>query len=154
VSRRQAYERGIEPMLSKTPRADGNKQEQEDPLQRLADHRPSTEPGAQTAQWELQELLDDELNRLPEKYRTPLVLCYWEGKSNEEAALQLDGRVGTVSARLPRGRERLRTRLSRRGIVLSAAALSTALQQNTLTAAVPGAVFDSTLKAATLYAVG
>jgi RNA polymerase sigma factor (sigma-70 family) len=61
----------------------------------------------------------EEVSRLPERYRVPLVLCYLEGKTNEEAALQLRCPVGTVKGRLWRARGRLRDRLCRRGLSLS-----------------------------------
>ncbi|MHB1560674.1 MAG: RNA polymerase sigma factor [Isosphaeraceae bacterium] len=64
---------------------------------------------------DLLEVLDAELRRLPGKYRSPLVLCYLEGRTHEEAARELQWPVGTVKGRLARGREILRERLSRRG---------------------------------------
>jgi DNA-directed RNA polymerase specialized sigma24 family protein len=64
-------------------------------------------------------LLDDELSRLPDRYRAPLVLCYLEGLTNGEAARQLGCPEGTVWTRLSRGRELLRHRLARRGVTLS-----------------------------------
>ena len=60
---------------------------------------------------ELRSLIDEELERLPQRYRTPLVLCDLEGQTHEQAAVQLRCPVGTVKSRLARGRERLRLRL-------------------------------------------
>src|SRR5262245_38458426 len=65
-------------------------------------------------------ILDAELDRLPEHYRRPVVLCYLEGLTNEEAARQLGCPEGTIQSRLSRARERLRRRLERRGWDLSA----------------------------------
>ena len=64
---------------------------------------------------ELSTALHEELSRLPEKYRSPIVLCHLEGLSNEHAALQLGVPVRSIQRRLAQGRERLRLRLTRRG---------------------------------------
>jgi RNA polymerase sigma factor (sigma-70 family) len=82
------------------------------------------------AAWnELRPVLHEEVNRLPEKYRLPVILSYLEGRSNEEVARLLDWPVGTVKGRLSRARDLLRSRLTRRGLALSAAFLFTALSR-------------------------
>jgi hypothetical protein len=66
---------------------------------------------------ELRAVLDEEMVALPERYRAPLVLCYLEGLTNEEAARRLGWAPGSMSYRLARGRDLLRRRLARRGLV-------------------------------------
>src|SRR5262245_53131855 len=97
---------------------------------------PSSEPVAELVWQELRPILDQELNRLPDRYRSPLVLCYLEGKTKRQAARQLGRPEGTVSTQLARGRDILRQRLTRRGLMLSAAVLMAALSQETASAAV------------------
>jgi RNA polymerase sigma factor (sigma-70 family) len=65
---------------------------------------------------EVGPLLHEEVNRLPDRYRVPVVLCYLEGLTHEQAAEQLRWPVGTVRSRLSRGRDQLRSRLVRRGV--------------------------------------
>jgi RNA polymerase sigma factor (sigma-70 family) len=99
-------------------------------------------------------VLHEELNRLPEKYRAPMVLCYLQGMTNQEAARLLAWPVGTVKGRLTRARELLRKRLTRRGVVLSSAFLTAALGTSTISAGVPAALVNSTVRAAMLVAAG
>lgn len=73
---------------------------------------------------ELLALLDEEIARLPERYRVPLVLCLLQGRTVEEAARQLGWSIGSFRGRLTRGRERLRKRLMRRGLDLSVGAVA------------------------------
>src|SRR5262249_51849673 len=82
---------------------------------RIADlAAPPSPPEAELA--ELRPVLDDELNRLPEKYRAPLVLHYLEGMTVGQVARELGCPEGTVCGRLARARTLLRPRLSRRGV--------------------------------------
>ena len=98
-------------------------------------------------------LLDEELSRLPQKYRQTIVLCELEGRTRKEAARHLGVPEGTVATRLARGRSMLARRLTQRGVMLSGAALTTVLTGKALPcAAVP--VVAATIKAASLYAAG
>jgi RNA polymerase sigma factor (sigma-70 family) len=73
---------------------------------------------------EIRQVVDEEIDRLPEVYRRPLVLCQLQGLSCEEAARQLGCPRGTILSRLARGRERLRQALTRRGLELAPGAVS------------------------------
>jgi RNA polymerase sigma factor (sigma-70 family) len=101
------------------------------------------DPLAEASRRELRGILDEELGRLPARFRRPLVLCYLEGRSHPEAARELGCPVGTVRSRLARGREILRGRLARRGLAgagaaLAAPALAAPLPDRLLVAAVRG----------------
>jgi RNA polymerase sigma factor (sigma-70 family) len=95
-----------------------------------------------------------ELARLPEKYRAPLVLCYLEGQTTEEAARQLGCPRGTILSRLARARERLRGRLAYRGLPLPVAALVASQSPNAASASVPASLAASTVRAAIRMAAG
>jgi RNA polymerase sigma factor (sigma-70 family) len=94
---------------------------------------------------DLRGVLDTEIAGLPESYRRPIVLCYLQGKTNEEAARLLGCPRSTVATRLARAKELLRRRLTRRGCTLSVATLTTALTDKTLAAPLPPALVASTL---------
>src|SRR5262245_10824633 len=96
-------------------------------LRRREGSRPLPEPavpGPTGDSADLRPALDEELGRLPEKYRRPVVLCYLEGLTQEEAARALGWTKGTVSGRLARAKELLRGRLTRRGLAPAAGLLA------------------------------
>jgi RNA polymerase sigma factor (sigma-70 family) len=103
---------------------------------------------------DLQRLLDQELSRLPAKYRIAILLCDLEGKTRKEAAVQLGLPEGTLAGHLTRGRAMLAKRLTRRGIELSGAALTIVLTQTAASATVPASVMSSSIKAVTSVAAG
>jgi RNA polymerase sigma factor (sigma-70 family) len=113
---------------------------------------PAAEPPDELAWRDLGPVLGEEVHRLPERYRAPFVLCYLEGKTNEEAARQLGCPKGTVLSRLSWARQRLRSRLTRRGLAPSAGLLAAILSERAAPAAVPVGVAERTLKAAVLTA--
>jgi RNA polymerase sigma factor (sigma-70 family) len=98
-------------------------------------------------------LLDQELNRLPEKFRSVIVLCDLEDRPRGEVAQRLGCPLGTVSSRLARGREMLRKRLVRRGVTMAPAAL-VALLADSAAAAVPAGLLTTTVRAGLLCAAG
>jgi RNA polymerase sigma factor (sigma-70 family) len=115
--------------------------------------RPATDPLADLSLRETQELFDAALARLPEKYRAGLVLCYLEGLTQEEAARQLGCSRSTLKRRLEAGRARLRDRLVRHGLTLSAGLLAATVTRGA-EAAVPGGVTAAVLRAAAGGPVG
>jgi RNA polymerase sigma factor (sigma-70 family) len=109
--------------------------------------------GPEDAAWsDVRPMVHEEVRRLPEKYRSPVILCYLEGKTNEEAAATLHWPVGSVKGRLARARDLLRSRLTRRGLGISAGALAGALALAPTRAS--AALVHGTLGAATRYAAG
>lgn len=114
-------------------------------------------PATQTANenWkDLRPVLDEELNRLPAKYRAPLVLCYLEGKTHLQAARDLGWPSGSVSRRMGRAREMLRQRLMRRGVAVSTALLFSLMARNAKAAALSPKLAAATVKAAMAFKVG
>jgi RNA polymerase sigma-70 factor (ECF subfamily) len=123
LARRRHHERQVEPMSS------------------------STDPQADLHWQELRTLLDEALQQLPAKYRAPLVLCYLEGMTNEEAARRLGWPAGSISYRLARGRELLRDRLRQRRQAMPGMTLVALLAQHA-TPDVPPRLVEATLRVA------
>ena len=104
-----------------------------------------------TQSHELRAILDAELDSLPPRFRTPLILCDIEGQTHEQAAIELRCPVGTVKSRLAQARERLRSRLIRRGFATSLLAHSPWFAHDPMSA-VPVKLLGQTVRAATQLA--
>jgi RNA polymerase sigma-70 factor (ECF subfamily) len=102
---------------------------------------------------EVRPILDEEIDRLPDRFRTPVILCDLEGWSYEEAARQLGCAMGTLKSRLARARERLRVGLVRRGVLSPAGGLGSVVALKASEAAVPVDLMRSTVLAAAGYVV-
>jgi polysaccharide biosynthesis/export protein len=120
--------------------------------------------GEQTAHADFGPVIQEEVRRLPEKYRAVVALCYWQGLTHEQAATQLGCPLGTVRSRLARARDKLHTRLTRRGLAPLAAGMAAALDGSSASASafcaaaqiaiVPSGLVQSTIHAAVQVAVG
>jgi RNA polymerase sigma factor (sigma-70 family) len=128
AARRQAHERQVADMAQAAPSDD-----------------------VELRDW--QSVLHEEVDQLPEKHRVPVVLCYLQGLTHEEAARHLGWPVGSVKGRLARARERLRARLGHRGLTLTGAALTAALAEGAAAAA-PPALLCLTFRSALAFAAG
>jgi RNA polymerase sigma factor (sigma-70 family) len=115
-------------------------------VERQASERP-VETGGDFDQDELRSVIDEEIKRLPERYRVPLVLCHLEGLRHDEVAKRLGCPVGTVESRLSRAREQLRARLERRGLAPTASVLGVILKRAGASAVFPSLV-EATLRVA------
>ncbi len=116
--------------------------------ERRARVRTPPTPEHEAVQREVRPLLEEEINRLPERYRAPFVLCCLEGRSLEEAARQLDCPRATVGTRVARARQRLRDRLAGRGVLLSAGAVAALTVPGPASASPPAALVGPVLRAA------
>jgi RNA polymerase sigma factor (sigma-70 family) len=108
---------------------------------------PPPGPAAEASWREVRQILDDELGRLPERYRLPLVLCHLEGRTREETAAELGCTLGRLKGLLERGRERLRARLIRRGLA-PASVGALLLTETALAVPVPPLLTVTTLRIA------
>jgi RNA polymerase sigma factor (sigma-70 family) len=100
---------------------------------------------------EVAPILDEEISRLPDRYRKPVILCDLEGFSYEEAARHLGCAMGTLKSRLARAREQLRDRLIRRGVVPTSGYLGSVFVIKPAEVAVPVTLMKSTVLAAARY---
>ncbi len=116
-------------------------------IETLSDSSP--DPLTRLTARELLTALDEEVRRLPEAYRQPVILCCLEGLSQEEAARRLGWSPGSVKGRLERGRERLRERLTKRGLTLAAALAAAEVTRGA--AVVPGLLAAATVRAAMAF---
>src|SRR5579862_2150997 len=123
-------------------------------LERRSSPVESAEPLDEVTWQELRGVLDDEIALMPEKYRTPIVLCYFQGKSHQQAAKELGWPKRSLTSRLERGRELLREKLIRRGITLSAGALAAALSEKVGGTVLGAMLAIKTVKAAMSVAAG
>jgi RNA polymerase sigma factor (sigma-70 family) len=114
----------------------------------------STDALADITVRDLQAVLDEELARLPKKYRSPIILCCLEGKARDEAARCLGWPLGLIKSRLEEGRELLRRRLAGRGLLLSVALVGHTLLSETAHAGAPSLLVRATRGAALQALVG
>jgi RNA polymerase sigma factor (sigma-70 family) len=122
---------------------------------RAKERQAAVRPDSAEETWQpLQEVLDRELARLPDRYRVPIVLCDLEGKPLKEAARQLGWPQGTLASRLARGRVLLARRLAGHGLTLSGGALAAALAHGTASAGMPAPLAITTVEAAGAVATG
>jgi RNA polymerase sigma factor (sigma-70 family) len=113
-----------------------------------ADHPAGTDPLGEVSSRELLRLVDEEIERLPQRLRAPLVLCCLEGRTRDEAAQAIGCSVPVVKSRLERARCLLRQRLQRRGIALPTAFLVLGLGAGSVGAALEAKVLGAALRGA------
>ena len=116
--------------------------------------RSPANPLAEITGQELLAALDEELLALPERLRAPLVLCYLQGATRDEAALQLGCPLSTLRKRLERGRERLHDAMLKRGLGLSTVLLGTLVTRRSADAAAASLLARKTAKVALAFAGG
>ena len=117
----------------------GRRRQRETPLTDL----PGPDTAAAVSLRDGLRVLDEELARLPDGYRVPLVLCYLEGRTQDEAAKQLGWSLGAFRGRLERGRARLRDRRLRRGVGLAILAAAAAARPTAVSAAMQSSIINT-----------
>ena len=115
---------------------------------------PGLAPDRAIIEREQADALHREIERLPGTFRVPVLLCYFEGLTLDEAASRLRCPAGTLRSRLARAREKLRINLARRDVALSAGALGDVLTPRSARAPVPPLLTESTTRAAIQFAAG
>lgn len=110
--------------------------------------------GAEEQLADLRRVLDEELAKLPARYRAPLILCYLEGKTRDEAAEELGWSSGSVKGRLERGRELLKSRLEARKMTLPSVLAAGLLLDGSASASVPSALAAATVQAGVQFSAG
>jgi RNA polymerase sigma factor (sigma-70 family) len=134
---------GVALRVARKARAiDRRRRDREEPMTDV----PAPAAGPPVDEW--RSALDAELDRLPEKYRAPIVLCHLQGLTLDEAAARLGWPKGTVAGRLSRGRDQLRVRLARRGVAVSAPTLDRAFASRAPLALLPEPLVHATVHAA------
>jgi RNA polymerase sigma factor (sigma-70 family) len=125
------------------------------PVTALEAHDPCAPAAACDLVWrDLRPVLDEEIHHLPARYSVPVILCYLQGLTHEQAARAIGCAKGTVAVRLLRARKLLHARFTRRGLTLSTAALATALTEHAAHATVPAACIQATITAALGFVTG
>jgi RNA polymerase sigma factor (sigma-70 family) len=142
---------GVALRLSRRARADAARRR----VRELQAARQPEQATMEDLTWrELRAVLHEELQRLPERYRSPLVLCYLEGLTQDEAAGQLGLPATTLKGRLTHGRDRLRRRLERRGLAPTVSLFGALLAQELVAAPLPEATVAATARAALAFVSG
>jgi RNA polymerase sigma factor (sigma-70 family) len=143
-----AWLHGVACRVARAARSAGlRRRRRETPAPDLAPPDPRPDPLDELTAREFLLLLDEEIGRLPEVYRLPVICCCLEGRKQEEAAALLGWTPGSVRGRLARGRARLHARLARRGLTLTVALAAVSVCQG-VTAAAPASLAARVLASA------